>query len=49
MKTFRIRMVPKKGGSVSYAVMQGSNSSALWSVAKQAYPNFNILQIEEVK
>jgi hypothetical protein len=49
METFRIKMTPKGGGSISYAIMQGPASSALWSVAKQAYPNFTILQVEEMK
>ena len=49
MKSFRIRMVPKKGGGISFAVMQASNKTVLWNIAQQAYPAFNILQIEEIK
>jgi hypothetical protein len=49
MKTFRIKMMPKKGGQISYVLMQSSSRGALWGIAQAAYPDFNILNVEDVK
>lgn len=48
MNTYRIKMTPKKGGGISYALMQASNRAVLWNIAKEAYPGFHILHIEKV-
>lgn len=48
MKTYKIKMIPKKGGPISYAIMQSYSRAALWGVAEQAYPGFTILNIEQV-
>lgn len=49
MKTFRIKMVPKNGGSITFAILQGYSRAAMWNIAATAYPAFNILNIEDVK
>jgi hypothetical protein len=45
MKTFRIKMVPKKGGPTSYALMQSHGIGALYAIAPAAYPGFIIINI----
>jgi hypothetical protein len=42
-------MVPKKGGSIAFVVMQSYSRAAIWGLAQVAYPDFNILNVEDVK
>lgn len=46
MKTFRIKMIPKKGGQIAYVLMQAYSRAGLWEIARAAYPDFNILNVE---
>lgn len=40
-------MIPKRGGKISYVIMQSYSREALWSIAQSAYPDFTILNVEE--
>ncbi|MCH6198634.1 hypothetical protein MMU07_03515 [Aquiflexum sp. LQ15W] len=49
MKTYRVKMIPKKGGSIIYVLMQAQVGGVLYSIAEAAYPGFKVLQVEEAK
>lgn len=48
MKSFRVKMIPKKGGSIAFVVMQSYSRAAIWGLAQAAYPSFNILNVENM-